>query len=217
MNETKTKNHISDKQWMSIRGNIKLAVSEASGKAHADSSYWLITLLDNSMRLADQYCHPEPDRVDEARKCLLAMAKIKLPEEPEPKIQMEVTVGDGKYTVVQRENGNLEARRHGMLWRDCTGDGLIYQLAAEVASLRGQLNVIRQSGSDRDIAMEYGRRESFVHAVTCRGFPTNHPAAGDNTHSMYSNRSRAEEVRDQLNQHRQDNNPYKVQSWLVIK
>lgn len=145
MDETKTPNRVSDKQWMSIRGNIRLAVSKASREAHADSSYWLITLLDNAMRLADQYCHSEPDRVDEARKCLMAMADIKLPVEPGPKIQMKVTVGDGKYTVIQREGEGLRALRYGDPWRDCTGDGLIYGLAAEVASLRGSLEDAKQS------------------------------------------------------------------------
>lgn len=49
---------------------------------------------------------------------------------------LEVTIADGKYTVIQAENGALRALRYGEEWRDCCGDNLIYYLAAEVADLR---------------------------------------------------------------------------------
>ena len=50
--------------------------------------------------------------------------------------QLNVTVGDGKYTVQQDDGGRLTALRYGEPWRDWCGDGLIYQLAAEVQNLR---------------------------------------------------------------------------------
>lgn len=50
--------------------------------------------------------------------------------------QLEVTVADGKYTVIQRPDGRLVALRYGKEWRDCCGDGLIYALAAEIEELR---------------------------------------------------------------------------------
>lgn len=49
------------------------------------------------------------------------------------------TVEDGKYTVIQHRTGNVEARRYGETWRDCTGDGLILALGYEVERLRGCL------------------------------------------------------------------------------
>ena len=49
---------------------------------------------------------------------------------------MRVTVENGRYTVVQGEGGGLRALRHGKEWRDCTGDGLIFALAAEVDNFR---------------------------------------------------------------------------------
>jgi len=49
-----------------------------------------------------------------------------------------ITVYDGKYTVIQKPNGGLEALRYGEPWRDCTGDGLILALAQEIESLRTQ-------------------------------------------------------------------------------
>ena len=49
---------------------------------------------------------------------------------------LRVTVCDGKYTVMQREDGGVEALRHNEEWRDCCGDGLILGLAQEVETLR---------------------------------------------------------------------------------
>lgn len=52
---------------------------------------------------------------------------------------LRVTIGDGKYTVIQDASGKLFALRYGRPWRDCCGDGLIYALAAEVEELRERL------------------------------------------------------------------------------
>jgi len=60
------------------------------------------------------------------------MSETPLPAE----FRLNVTVGEGKYTVQQDETGRLSALRYGEPWRDCCGDGLIYMLAAEVQELR---------------------------------------------------------------------------------
>lgn len=49
---------------------------------------------------------------------------------------LSVEIYDGKYTVIQKQNGGTEALRYGEPWRDCTGDGLILALAQEVQELR---------------------------------------------------------------------------------
>lgn len=49
---------------------------------------------------------------------------------------MNVTISNGKYTIIQDGDGKLKALRYGEEWRDCTGDGLIYSLAAEIQRLR---------------------------------------------------------------------------------
>jgi hypothetical protein len=49
---------------------------------------------------------------------------------------LEVTIADGKYTVIQDETGRLRALRYGEEWRDCCGDNLVYYLATEVDELR---------------------------------------------------------------------------------
>lgn len=55
-------------------------------------------------------------------------------------LKLDVTVGDGKYTVQMNSDGRLVALRYGEEWRDCCGEGLIYQLAATVQELRERLN-----------------------------------------------------------------------------
>ncbi len=56
---------------------------------------------------------------------------------------LSVTVGDGKYTVIQDETGNVKALRYVEKWRDCCGDGLILALAQEVEELRKQLEELK--------------------------------------------------------------------------
>lgn len=51
----------------------------------------------------------------------------------------QVTVADGKYTVVIGADGSLSALRHGEPWRDLTGDKLVYCLAAELIEARKAL------------------------------------------------------------------------------
>ena len=50
--------------------------------------------------------------------------------------EFEVSVMDGKYTVVQPSNHTLHALRYGETWRDCTGDNLIFALASELNEAR---------------------------------------------------------------------------------
>jgi len=56
--------------------------------------------------------------------------------EPNP---LEITVGDGKYTVVQTSDGRLVCRRNGEPWRDLTGDKLVLCLAQELDSARAEI------------------------------------------------------------------------------
>jgi ubiquinone biosynthesis protein UbiJ len=51
---------------------------------------------------------------------------------------VEVSVEDGKYTVIQKSTGRVIALRYGEEWRDCVGDGLILALAQEVQELRAE-------------------------------------------------------------------------------
>jgi len=56
---------------------------------------------------------------------------------------LNVTVADGKYTVIQDNTGRTSAFRYGDEWRDLTGDGLVLALAQEVETLRAELDRYR--------------------------------------------------------------------------
>jgi hypothetical protein len=49
---------------------------------------------------------------------------------------LNVSIENGKYTVIQEATGRLHALRYGEPWRDCVGDNVIFHLAHYVANLR---------------------------------------------------------------------------------
>ena len=51
---------------------------------------------------------------------------------------MRVSVDGGKYTYVITEI-NAHVLRYGKLWKDATGDKFTYSMAAEIESLREQV------------------------------------------------------------------------------
>ena len=52
---------------------------------------------------------------------------------------MKIDLDGGKYTVVQKDNGSLDALRYGEPWRDLTGDNLVYWMAVEIERLRDKI------------------------------------------------------------------------------
>ncbi len=52
---------------------------------------------------------------------------------------LNITICDGKYTVIQSHEGHLRALRNGEEWRDLTGDKLVLALAQEIVALREAL------------------------------------------------------------------------------
>ena len=57
---------------------------------------------------------------------------------------LEITVGDGKYTVIQTNGGRMLATRNGEPWRDLTGDKLVLCLAQELDSARAEIRALHQ-------------------------------------------------------------------------
>lgn len=57
-----------------------------------------------------------------------------------PYERLFVELDNGKYTVIQDDNGSLYALRYGKEWRNLCGDNLIYHLAVEVTELREKIN-----------------------------------------------------------------------------
>ena len=60
---------------------------------------------------------------------------------------MRVSVEGGKYTYVITET-NAHVLRYGELWKDATGDKFTYCMAAEIESLREQVEKL-QADADR--------------------------------------------------------------------
>lgn len=53
--------------------------------------------------------------------------------------RLNVSVDNGKYTVIMEADGSLYALRHGEPWQDLCGNNLVYFLAAELEEARRQL------------------------------------------------------------------------------
>ena len=55
-------------------------------------------------------------------------------------MEIDVSVCDGKYRVVMDDTYNkVMALRYDQPWRDCTGDNLVYYLAAELDEARDKI------------------------------------------------------------------------------
>lgn len=53
--------------------------------------------------------------------------------------RLNVSVEDGKYTVIMEANGHLHALRYGQPWQELSGNKLVYCLAAELEEARIRL------------------------------------------------------------------------------
>lgn len=76
---------------------------------------------------------------------------------------LNVTVGDGKYTVIQEANGRLRALRYGEPWpaRDDSliGDNLVLALAQEVQALREKIDEMKADALDMKIEHDLSERD----------------------------------------------------------
>lgn len=66
-------------------------------------------------------------------------ASLRLPVRDPRKVHQKHDLEGGKYTLIQYENGSLEAHRYGEPWREFVGDKFMHSLAEElfVALQRG--------------------------------------------------------------------------------
>lgn len=81
------------------------------------------------------------DFMDDATALTAALSAPPVPgEKPTNKPDMlRVTVGDGKYTLVQDGEGKQFALRYGEPWRDLVGDGLTLSLGYELDAARARI------------------------------------------------------------------------------
>jgi len=57
---------------------------------------------------------------------------------------VNVTICDGKYTIVQVSTGGTRVLRYGEEWRDVTGDNVIGGLAWELQEARERIKQLEQ-------------------------------------------------------------------------
>lgn len=55
--------------------------------------------------------------------------------------RVEIALNVGKYTYIREEGRGQHALRHGLPWRDLTGDGFVLAMAQEIEELREKLAV----------------------------------------------------------------------------
>lgn len=65
-----------------------------------------------------------------------------------------VSVANGKYTLILPSEGGLHALRYGERWRDLTGDGMVLALVQEIAELREKLTDLVVSCEDTGCVRE---------------------------------------------------------------
>ena len=58
---------------------------------------------------------------------------------------MKHEFADGKYTVINENDGYLTALRYGEPWQDLTGNHLIYWMLVEVDTLKQQRNELLET------------------------------------------------------------------------
>jgi hypothetical protein len=63
---------------------------------------------------------------------------------------VNVTICDGKYTVIQEPTGGTRVLRYGEEWRDVTGDNVICGLAWELQASREHIKRLEEAGSKLD-------------------------------------------------------------------
>ncbi len=59
---------------------------------------------------------------------------------------VNISICDGKYTVIQAPTGTTRVLRYGEEWRDVTGDNVIGGLAWELQEARDRIKRLEEAG-----------------------------------------------------------------------
>jgi hypothetical protein len=62
--------------------------------------------------------------------------------------ELNVSICDGKYTVIQEPSGETRVLRYGEEWRDVTGDNVICGLAWELQESRERIKRLEEAGDE---------------------------------------------------------------------
>ena len=79
--------------------------------------------------------------------------------------RLNVSVDNGKYTVIMEADGRLHALRHGEPWQDLCGNKLVYFLAAELEATRKALSEVVAKDSDGVYRTRYIEDEDLTDIV----------------------------------------------------
>ena len=70
---------------------------------------------------------------------------------------VNISICDGKYTVIQAPTGTTRVLRYGEEWRDVTGDNVIGGLAWELQEARDRIKRLEEAGD---------KMEKYIHDQT---------------------------------------------------
>ena len=76
--------------------------------------------------------------------------------------ELRMDFDDGKYTVVYYDNGKLVALRFGEVWRDLTGDKMVFWMLHEANQLREQRDELLK-------ALAASMQHIATNVVACNG------------------------------------------------
>ena len=79
---------------------------------------------------------------------------------------VNISICDGKYTVIQAPTGTTRVLRYGEEWRDVTGDNVIGGLAWELQEARDRIKRLEEAGDDLYANCDLSRWDST--ATTAR-------------------------------------------------
>ena len=67
---------------------------------------------------------------------------------------VNISICDGKYTVIQAPTGTTRVLRYGEEWRDVTGDNVIGGLAWELQEARDRIKRLEEALTEIELAMK---------------------------------------------------------------
>ena len=67
---------------------------------------------------------------------------------------VNISICDGKYTVIQAPTGTTRVLRYGEEWRDVTGDNVIGGLAWELQEARDRIKRLEEAGDRLQMLIE---------------------------------------------------------------
>ena len=81
---------------------------------------------------------------------------------------VNISICDGKYTVIQAPTGTTRVLRYGEEWRDVTGDNVIGGLAWELQEARDRIKRLEEAGDAMTNCIACGCNDGGC--TICRGY-----------------------------------------------